>query len=91
MSTLALMPRLDLSQVGPLAAELRAHQGADLVIDAGAVTHFGALGLQLLVSAALSWRAAGHTLSITPRSAAFDDALAQLGVALAELQTEEAA
>lgn len=91
MSTLALTSRVDLSQVGPLAADLRACQGEDLVIDASAVTHLGALGLQLLASAARSWRSAGYELSITPRSNAFDDALAQMGVGLAELQSEEAA
>lgn len=91
MSTLALTSRVDLSQIASLAAQLRAHQGADLVIDASGVTHFGALGLQLLASAARTWRSAGNRLFITPRSPAFDDALAQMGVGLAELQSEETA
>lgn len=90
MTALALAPRLDLSQVSALAEELRACLGSDLVIDASAVSHLGALGAQLLASAALSWRNAGRILSITPRSDAFDEALARLGLTLADLQSEEA-
>jgi chemotaxis protein CheX len=91
MTTLALAPRLDLSYASELAGALRGHKGADLVLDASAVTHLGGLGLQLLAAAAKTWRAQGHSLTIQPRSAAFDEALGTFGVKLADLQSEEAA
>lgn len=91
MTTLPLAARLDLTQVETLAADLRAHAGDDLVLDAGATTHLGALGLQVLAAAALGWRRAGYRLTIAPRSEAFDEALALFGVTLADLQSEEAA
>lgn len=88
MTRLALAARLDLSAAEPLAAALRAHGGADLVIDASGVSHLGALGLQLLGAAALSWRAAGHRLRIAPRSDAFDAALQTFGIPLSALESE---
>lgn len=91
MTTLALAARLDLTQVEALAADLRAHAGDDLVLNAAATTHLGALGLQVLSAAAYSWRRAGLRLTITPRSEAFDEALVLFGVTLADLQSEEAA
>ena len=91
MTALTLAPRLDLSQVAALTADLRARTGADLVLDAGAVTHLGGLGLQVLLAAAASWRAAGHALSVHPRSEAFDEALTLFGVTPDTLQSPEAA
>jgi len=91
MTTLPLAARLDLTQVEALAADLRAHAGDDLVLDATATAHLGALGAQLLAAAALSWRRAGCRLTIAPRSEAFDEALALFGLTLADLQSEEAA
>lgn len=88
MTTLALGPRLDLLHAGHACAEIRACEGRDLVLDAGHVTHLGALGLQILIAAARSWRAAGLSLTIAPRSAAFDDALVLFGLPLAALQSE---
>lgn len=88
MNTLALSPRLDLPAAVPLAQALCAHAGADLRLDAGAVTHLGALGIQVLAAAAIGWRDSGHALCISPRSAAFDDALRVFGLVLADLQTE---
>jgi len=91
MPTISLASRLDLSQVAPLTAELRSASGADLVIDASAVTLLGGLALQALAAAAVSARSAGTSLTITPRSDAFDDALAVFGLSPADIQTGEAA
>ncbi len=87
-AALQLAARLDLGAAKPLHAALLSRCGGDLVLDAGQVTHLGALGLQLLLSAAQSWRQAGHALAITPRTRAFDDALRLYGVPLDDLQTE---
>ncbi|WP_415183598.1 STAS domain-containing protein [Phaeovulum sp.] len=88
MTGLVLEPRLDLSTVGALAASLLAHAGADLLLDAGKVTHLGGLGLQVLLAAADEWRNAGHRFVISPRSTAFDEALILFGVDIDALQTE---
>lgn len=88
MTSFALSPRLDLASAQDLAAALRARAGVDLVIDAGGVTHLGALGLQILASAALSWRASGQSLRIAPRSEPFDAALASFGLPLSVLESE---
>ncbi|MCL7464044.1 STAS domain-containing protein [Phaeovulum sp. NW3] len=88
MTQLALASRLDLSAVQPLATALRERSGADLVIDASDVSHLGALGLQVLGAAAISWRAAGHRLQIAPRSDAFDAALQTFGIPLSALESE---
>lgn len=91
MTTLALAPRLDLMHAEHACTEIRACAGQDLVLDAGRVTHLGALGLQILLAAARSWRDAGLALTIAPRSTAFDDALVLFGLPLAALQSEAVA
>ena len=91
MTVLPLDPKLDLTKVAALTDTIRSHKGSDLVIDATEVTHLGALGLQVLVSAAKSWRDSGHSLMISPRSEAFDEALGLYGVSLDDLQSTEAA
>ena len=88
---LLLAARLDLGAARPLHAALLARRGADLVLDAGQVSHFGTLGLQLLLAAARSWRRDGHRLAVAPRSPAFDEALLTFGVPLDDLQAEQAA
>ncbi|MEZ5686273.1 MAG: STAS domain-containing protein [Paracoccaceae bacterium] len=91
MAVLTLAPRLDLSQARPLADALRQHRGAPLELDASAVQHLGALGLQALLCAARDWRVQGLPLTITQSNETFDTALAQMGVALDDLQSQEAA
>ncbi len=88
MSVLALPVRLDLSSVTDLSKSIKAHLGADLTLDAGNVSHLGGLGLQLLASAAASFRAQGNSLTLAPRSEAFDEALALFGTSLDALQSE---
>lgn len=88
---LLLAARLDLGTARLLYAALLARRDDDLVLDAGHVSHFGTLALQLLLAAARSWRRDGNRLAITPRSPAFDDALQTFGVALDDLQAERAA
>ncbi|MGR3320390.1 MAG: STAS domain-containing protein [Pseudooceanicola sp.] len=58
--TLLLQSRLDLPAAAPLAQELRKRLGSDVTVDAGAVTHMGALCLQVMVSAAKTLTRAGH-------------------------------
>lgn len=80
MAVIQLPERFDLSQVGGVAETLRTHRGDDLRLDAASVTHLGALGLQLILSARESWAVSGKAFSVSPRSAEFDEALTQFGI-----------
>lgn len=88
---LSLSPRLDLAAARPLAQAILAERGKDLMIDAGKVTHLGGLCLQVLASAAMTWRGDGRALALSPRSGDFDAALAIFGLAPASLSSEPAA
>ncbi|MEE4120048.1 MAG: STAS domain-containing protein [Paracoccaceae bacterium] len=90
-ATLPLPARLDLSTAAMLAEGLRAHQGADLALDAGDLTHLGTPGLQVLLSACRSWGAAGHALSIENAPETLAEQLAQFGLSEDDLVTTGAA
>jgi chemotaxis protein CheX len=81
-----LPARLDLSAAAPLRDALVGRRGGDLELDAGAVAHLGGLCVQLLLAAAVSWRAAGHSLTLASRSQAFDEALSLFGLSADDLQ-----
>lgn len=89
MTTLKLSDRLDLSQVAKIAQDFAGHRHEDLSIDASGVTHLGALGLQLLLSARNSWRAEGKTFEVAPRSEEFDAALASFGFKPEDFHTSQ--
>lgn len=55
-----LPPRLNLATVPALVADLRTAAAGDVVLDASDVVHFGALGVQALLSA----RASGMALRL---------------------------
>lgn len=76
---LSLAPKLDMKGALALADELRARRGADLTLDAAETRHIGALGVQVLLSAALSWIQAGHALALVGVSDACLDQLQLLG------------
>lgn len=79
-AVITLASRLDLGSVAALASEFAEKTGADLMVDAGKVEHLGALSAQLLLAAQKQWAEAGDRLTISPRSAAFDDCLATMGL-----------
>jgi chemotaxis protein CheX len=72
---------LDTAGAGAIAAQLAAARGKPLTLDASAVERVGALGLQVLLSARLTWAQDGGKLKIERPSAAFAAALARAGVA----------
>lgn len=76
---ITLPPKLDLRAAGPLRDEILSHAGQDLTLDAGAVTHLGALSLQVIRAAARSWAMAGRSLTIANVSTDLADQLALLG------------
>jgi chemotaxis protein CheX len=83
----ALPARLDLSTAGELAAALRGHEGSDLTLEAGELTHLGTPGVQVLLAAKRSWQEAGRTLSFADVDPGLEEQLGQLGLALADLTT----
>lgn len=93
MSTAALVleTRLDLRAAGPLASEITAHRGGDLVLDAGGVEHLGALALQVIRAAARTWSTDGHVLTLEGASIALADQLSLLGFSPDNVTTWEGA
>ncbi len=80
MNSLTLASRLDLPAAAPLHAAILARRGAELRLDAGAVSHLGTLCLQVLIAAAAEWRDGGHSLTVAPVSDAFAATLATFGM-----------
>lgn len=78
-TSMTLAPKLDLRAASQLRDELMANTGADLVLDAAQVNHFGALSLQVIRAAAKSWSTAGHKITLTNVSADIADQLSLLG------------
>lgn len=78
-ATLALEERLDLTHAHALATAILDHAGQDLTLDAAKVTHIGAMGLQVIRSAAKSWAKSGNSLQISGLSSNCIDQLQLLG------------
>jgi chemotaxis protein CheX len=70
---------LDVTCAGELAGQLRGLRGAPLVLDASAVERVSGLGLQVLLSARLTWAADGAPMAVSAPSFAFQDALSLSG------------
>ena len=78
---LALPSRIELSTVSDLHDVLRKRIGPeDVLVDAGDVTHLGALGLQVLVAAAAAQRLHDAKLLITNISDRVLDQLNTMGM-----------
>jgi chemotaxis protein CheX len=71
---------LDVTSAADLTTRLRSLRGAPVVLDASAVERVGGLGLQVLLSARLTWAADGGAFAVAAPSNAFQDALALSGV-----------
>ncbi len=78
-AVLKLEPRLDTAGAGALAGAILEHRGTDLELDASRVTHFGAMGLQVIRAAAKSWHGAGRELTLSGLSTECGDHLRLLG------------
>ena len=74
-----LSERLDMQNARPLAAAILDQAGQDLELDASNVAHFGALGIQVVRSAAKSWARSGHSLVISGLSNDCADQIQLLG------------
>jgi chemotaxis protein CheX len=82
--TLVLPEIIDVVTVGPLHKELCGLRGEDLQLDASNVQRVGGLGLQVLLSAAATWRTDGHRLDTTNASRAFTETVRLSGAKLGD-------
>ncbi len=80
---------LDLKAAAPLASALMARRGADITIGAGEVQRLGGQCLQVLLSAAASWREDQQVMRFESASAEFRTALELFGVSSDLLFQEE--
>jgi chemotaxis protein CheX len=76
---LRLPPVMDLRSAGPLARDLLALRGRPVSLDASGVERLGGLGLQVLISARLTWLADELDFTLTGASEAFRADCARLG------------
>ena len=80
---------LDLRAAAPLASEFLARRGAELRVDASRVRKLGGQCLQVLLSAAMTWKADEIDLSIGDPSSEFLAGLAMLGIAASDLVEQD--
>ncbi|MDB5454224.1 MAG: hypothetical protein JWO33_2802 [Caulobacteraceae bacterium] len=71
---IVLPKAMSLTAAAPLASRLTSLQGAPIVLDASQVERLGGLCLQVLLSASVTWRAAGVPFEIDKPSSAFTEA-----------------
>ncbi len=76
---LALPEKLDTAAVPDLVQALRLHQGADLILDASALSQIGALAFQTLIVAANDWQDGGHSMRLEAVSDSAADQIRLLG------------
>ncbi len=82
---LSAPPALGLATASALRDELIAARGRPLDLDASQVQRVGGLGLQILLSAAKTWREDGVAFSVSDPSAEFINDLQRMGVDAASL------
>ena len=84
-SLLKLPEILDLKAATPLAAEFLALRGRPVHVDAAQVTRLGGLCLQVLLSAAKTWKIDDTPFALVRPSSDFVEGLARLGISSAVL------
>jgi chemotaxis protein CheX len=87
-AVLTLPECLDSGSVIALRDTLLTYRGSPLEVDAGQVRRTGTQALQILISAARTWRADGQRYALTHPSSEFLDTLALVGVAAEQLSFE---
>jgi chemotaxis protein CheX len=87
--TLRLAPHLDMPAASLLRGQLLRLRGHDVELDGSAVMRLGALCLQVLLSAARTWRQEGRAFRIIEPSRGLTEGLRQLGAAPALESAEE--
>lgn len=80
---------LDIRAAALLHGDLLALRGKQVVLDASRVRRLGGQCLQVLLSAAMTWRADSTALAVVNASGDFEAGLARLGVSLAVINAPE--
>jgi chemotaxis protein CheX len=80
---------LDLKAAAPLAGEFLAHRGVGLRVDGSRVQRLGGQCLQVLLSAAMTWKADEIPLAFVNPSLDFIEGMQRLGIALADFIDQE--
>ncbi len=78
--TIELSDNLDMPLAAPLAQAFTRHVGSPVVIDASRVNRLGASCLQVMLSAARTWKAQGDALTLKDPSPRFLEDLGLLGL-----------
>jgi chemotaxis protein CheX len=91
LPVLELPAVLDLKAAAPLAAALLERRGTELVVDASRVEKLGGQCLQVLLSAALTWKGDEQSFGVVDPSAGYLESLALLGVPVTELAEQDIA
>ena len=84
--TLTLDRKLDYRVIAPLADELKASLGQDIVLDATGTAQIGAQAVQILIAAAKACHAAHCSLRFVNASVAVEGQLALLGLTVADVE-----
>ena len=87
--SIQLPETLDLIAARPLAKTLLSLRGSDVRIDASQVTRIGGQCLQVLLSAAATWRADHAILEVISPSAEFTEGLKLFGVPPSTLMPQD--
>lgn len=87
--TLTLEKVLDLNEASALQKKLLELSGTDVVIDASGVEKTGAICVQVLMSAARTWEAAGKSFTYSEVSETFSKTLQLIGVNIDPLLAKE--
>jgi chemotaxis protein CheX len=82
---------LDLKAAAPLVSEFLAHRGEELSVDASRVQRLGGQCLQVLLSAAMTWKADEIPIAFINPSSDFVEGLTRLGIAPANFIDQELA
>ncbi len=85
---LVLPDALDSSAAAGVKDLFIARRGAPLIVDAGQVRRVGVQALQVLISAAQTWRADGQSYAVTNASSEFLDTIALVGLSREHLLLE---
>ena len=86
---IVLPEKLDASQLTQLFEQVSALRGKPLVLDAGSLRYVGAQGIQILLSAAKTWKRDGVALRLTSATEEFREIVSVLGIDSSDLATEE--
>lgn len=87
-AALTLPEALDSSWAGNLKDLLLAHRGTPIVVDAGQVRRTGMQAVQILISAAQTWKADGQNYVVTNPTQEFLDTIALAGLSREQLLVE---